>query len=57
MLPKLIGPEQYGFLVDRFTFNNILAIQEIVHSIETDRINPHRMLIKIDIEKAFDTIN
>lgn len=56
MLPKLISPEQFGFLAYRSTFDNILSIHKIAQSIETDRINPPRMLLKIDIEKVFDTI-
>ncbi|XP_039134322.1 uncharacterized protein LOC120271710 [Dioscorea cayenensis subsp. rotundata] len=57
VLPKLIGPEQTGFLAGRSTVDNILAVQEIVHSMEIDKSSPPRMLLKIDIEKAFDTIN
>ncbi|XP_039115766.1 uncharacterized protein LOC120251270 [Dioscorea cayenensis subsp. rotundata] len=57
VLPLLIGREQAGFVSDRCSFDNIIAVQEIVHSLETDTNNPPRMLIKLDIEKAYDTVN
>lgn len=38
-------------------FDNIIALQEIVHSLEKDFNNPPRMLVKIDIEKTYDTIS
>ncbi|XP_039135720.1 uncharacterized protein LOC120273142 [Dioscorea cayenensis subsp. rotundata] len=57
VLPELIGPEHTGFLAGRSTVDNILVVQEIVHSMETDKTSPPRMLLKVDIEKAFDTIN
>lgn len=57
VLPLLIGREQAGFVSDRCSFDNIIAVQEIVHSMENDTKNPPRMLIKLDIEKAYDTVN
>ncbi|XP_039119158.1 uncharacterized protein LOC120255390 [Dioscorea cayenensis subsp. rotundata] len=36
---------------------NIIALQEVAHTIETDCKNLPRMLVKIDIEKAYDTIS
>lgn len=57
VLPKLIGLEQVGFISERCIFDNILATQEVVHTIEHDINGPSRMLIKLDIEKAYDTIS
>lgn len=34
VLPKLIGREQSGFLAGCCPFDNIIALQEVVHSIE-----------------------
>lgn len=31
---KLIGPEQNVFLTSKSTFDNIIAVHEIVHSLE-----------------------
>lgn len=56
VLPKLIGNEQTIFLAGRSTFDNIIAVQEMAHSLETDKSSPPRMLIKVDIEKAFNTV-
>lgn len=42
---------------NRTPTDNIIAIQEIVHSINQDLSNPPRMIMKVDIEKAYDTLN
>ncbi|XP_039136968.1 uncharacterized protein LOC120274488 [Dioscorea cayenensis subsp. rotundata] len=57
VLPTLVGREQAGFLSDRGAFDNILAVQEVAHSLEFDRLGPPRMLIKLDIEKAYDSLS
>lgn len=57
VLPCLIGREQAGFIFGCSPFDNIIAMQEIVHTMDNDTKNPLRMLIKIDIEKAYDTLN
>ncbi|XP_039116442.1 uncharacterized protein LOC120251854 [Dioscorea cayenensis subsp. rotundata] len=56
ILPKLIGIEQSGFLEGRSTFDNIIAVHELAHSLEFDKSSPPRMLVKVDIDKAFDTV-
>lgn len=40
VLPFLIGPKKSGFSSGRSNFDNILAAQEIVHSIETHSNTP-----------------
>lgn len=57
VLPNLIGEEEFGFIHGRSSVDNIVALQEIVHSLGKDRSFPPRMIAKIDIEKAYDTIN
>ncbi|XP_039120948.1 uncharacterized protein LOC120257557 [Dioscorea cayenensis subsp. rotundata] len=57
VLPKLIGIEQAGFVSGHCPFDNIIALQEVVHSLENDRKDPPRMLIKIDVEKAYYTLS
>lgn len=57
ILPNLIGKEQVGFVPGRCFFDNIITVQEVVHSIENDTSSPPRMIIKLDIEKAYDIIN
>lgn len=56
VLPSIIGGEQVGFVWGRSSFDNIIAVQEVAPSIENDTIDLPRMIIKIDIEKAYDTI-
>lgn len=57
VLPNIIGREQVGFVSGRSSFDNIIAVHEVTHSIENDITDPPRMIIKIDIEKAYDTIS
>lgn len=57
VIGHLIGREQCGFIPGRSPLDNIIAAQEIFHSINSDRSYPPRMVIKVDIEKAYDTLN
>ena len=57
VLPNLIGKEQSGFVQGRSPADNILTIQEVVHTLEQDISNPPRMIVKIDVEKAYDTLS
>lgn len=56
VLPSFIGSEQCGFVLGRNALNNIITLQEVVHTINRDRTSP-RMVVKIDIEKDFDSIS
>lgn len=56
VLDTLISNEQSGFIAGPTPLDNIIAIQEIVHTINHDRRNPPRMLIKVDVEKAYMTL-
>lgn len=40
VLPKLIGREQVRFISDQCSFDNIIAMHEIVYTIEHDIKNP-----------------
>lgn len=51
VISNLIGGEQSGFISGRSSMDNIVAIQEIVHSLEKNCRCPPRVIIKIDIEK------
>lgn len=57
VLPHLIGREQVGFVSGSCSFDNIIYVREVVHSLEYDSNGPSRMLIKLDIEKAYDTLS
>lgn len=56
MLPNLVGGEQCGFITSSNPLDNILAVQEVAHSIEKDYKSAPKMILKIDFEKAYDTI-
>ena len=56
MIPKLVDLEQSDFLSGHSTFDNIIATQEITHSTEVEASTPLRMIAKVDIDKAFDTV-
>ena len=55
VLNNLISNEQSGFLSGRSPLDNV--IQEMAHSINQDRSYPPRMILKVDIEKAYDSLN
>ena len=57
VLNNLISNEQSGFLSGRSPLDNIIAVQEMAHSINQDRSYPPRMILKVDIEKAYDSLN
>lgn len=46
-----------GFVSGRCPFDNIITLQEVVHLLEKDIIDPPRMLVKMDIEKAYESIS
>lgn len=52
-----MAPEQSSFQAGKSTIDNILVVQEIVHSFESDTHNPPKMLLKVDIEMAYDALN
>lgn len=55
VIHSLVGPEENGFLLGCGAYDNIISAQEIAHSLEIDSSAHPRMIIKIDIEKAYDT--
>lgn len=57
VLHNLISRVQCGFIPGSTPIDNILAVREIVHFINQDYSITPRMLIKIDIEKAYDMLN
>ncbi|XP_073002499.1 uncharacterized protein [Typha latifolia] len=57
MLPKLIGPEQAAFVADRSIGDNTLAAQEVAHSMAADKGEKPIMMVKMDMEKAYDRVS
>lgn len=57
IVASLVDNEQCGFIPGRSPIDNIIAIHEMVHSIHQDKTIPPRMLIKVNIEKAYGTLH
>ena len=55
ILPKLIHPDQCGFMSGRFIGDNIRLVYDVLQF--ANQQNQKGMLILIDFEKAFDTIS
>lgn len=55
VFPKIIAPEQIGFVACRNITDNIVIAQEVIHSMSTQE-NKRWMAIKIDLEKAYDWV-
>lgn len=56
MLPLLISPEQSAFVSGRDASDNVMLAQELVQSIDR-RVRGHNMVIKLDMQKAFDRVS
>lgn len=55
LLPKIISKEQSGFTLNRSIVDGIIIAHEAIHSIRIAKVE--RMLVKIDIKKAYDLVN
>jgi len=53
---KLIGPAQASFIPGRLSTDNIVVVQEAVHSMRRKKGRKGWMLLKLDLEKAYDRI-
>lgn len=56
VLCKLTSKEESGFVHGQNSLYKILVVQEIGHSLEENKLGSPMVLVKIDIEKAYDTI-
>lgn len=56
LLPRLISPEQSGFIVGREIHENILLALEMVNSLES-RCRGMNIIVKLDMQKAFDRVS
>ncbi|CAA7042518.1 unnamed protein product [Microthlaspi erraticum] len=56
VMTKLIGPAQSSFIRGRLSTDNIVIVQEAVHSMRRKKGKRGWMLRKLDLEKAYDRI-
>ncbi|CAA7037235.1 unnamed protein product [Microthlaspi erraticum] len=56
VMQKLIGPAQSSFIPGRLSADNIVLVQEAVHSMKKKKGRRGWMLLKLDLEKAYDRI-
>ncbi|KAG7534372.1 Endonuclease/exonuclease/phosphatase superfamily [Arabidopsis thaliana x Arabidopsis arenosa] len=56
VMPLLIGPAQSSFIPGRLSTDNIVIVQEAVHSMRRKQGRKGWMLLKLDLEKAYDRI-
>lgn len=57
LMKKLIEPFQNSFLLGRSTMDNIILAQEVVHGMRHKTGKKGTMVIKLDLHKAYDSIN
>ena len=55
LLPKLIIPEQSGFVEGRKILDGAILVHEVLHSLKSTR--QPGMMIKLDIEKDYDKLS
>lgn len=56
ILQRVLGPYHNTFLAGRSTANNILLVQEMVHSLMNLKGKRGSMILKLDIHKAYDRV-
>lgn len=56
VISKLIGPAHASFIPGRLSTDNIVIVQEAVHSMRKKKGRKGWMLLKLDLEKAYDRI-
>ncbi|KAL8129329.1 LOW QUALITY PROTEIN: hypothetical protein V2J09_018484 [Rumex salicifolius] len=56
LMSNLVGPMQSSFIPGRFITDNIIVVQELVHSMKRKTGRKGWMLLKLDLEKTYDRI-
>ena len=56
VIHKLVNPKQNDFSADKYTKDNIIAIDELAHSLGKDSCSLPRMMVRIDLEKVYDSL-
>lgn len=53
----IVSPNQFGFIPNRSSYDNIVLAQEILHSMNRSKRKIGSFAIKIDISKDYDNMN
>ena len=56
-MQSMIGPNQSSFVPGRHITDNRIIYQEVLHSMRKKKGGKGTMLIKIDLEKAYDRLS
>lgn len=56
LMCRLIGPTQGSFLPSRFISDNIVVVQEVIHSMKRKKGMKGWMCLKLDLEKTYDRL-
>ena len=56
LLPSLISPMQATFLAGRRGTDNVIIAQELIYSLKKRKGNDGYMVVKVDLEKAYDLL-
>lgn len=57
ILHELIAPHQSSFVLGRQITDNIVIVQDVIHTMHKRRSGKGLMMIKLDLEKAYDHLN
>jgi hypothetical protein len=56
-LDGIISPLQNSFIPGRSTKDNVIVLQEVLHSMRRSKKKKGDMVFKLDLEKAYDRVN
>ncbi|CAL1361155.1 unnamed protein product [Linum trigynum] len=56
IMRKFVSPRQSSFIPGRQTTDNIIVLQEVLHSLRKRKGKKGGMVLKIDLEKAYDRL-
>ncbi|CAL1395909.1 unnamed protein product [Linum trigynum] len=56
IMRKLVSPRQSSFIPGRQTTDNIIVLQEVLHSLRKKKGKRGGLVLKIDLEKAYDRL-
>lgn len=57
LMDKLVSPNQASFIRGRQVSDNMIILQEVIHSIRRKKRKKGSMAIKVDLEKAYHSVN